>query len=271
MAKTLDINTGRLPHACLISAPSREEGMREAKRLAMSAVCSSPGEKPCGLCRDCRKAAEGIHPDISIVSRPVDDSGKEKREINVEQIRSMIADAYVRPNEAARKVYIIDQAQTMNPAAQNAALKLLEEPPAGAVFLLTTENAAQILPTVRSRCADINIAGEQQELDKKLLELADKYLRLVAAGSRAELLSWCVQNEDMDLRTCTDFMQCIRLRLLDIACGRTRLPGLSKGDALRLTELVGSCCARLKVNSGVKHIFGLLAVDSISGSRNTVK
>ena len=68
------------------------------------------------------------------------------------QVRQLRADAYIRPNEADRKIYILENAQTMNPSAQNAMLKLLEEGPAYAAFLLLTDNAAALLPTVRSRC-----------------------------------------------------------------------------------------------------------------------
>ena len=68
------------------------------------------------------------------------------------QVRALRADAYIRPNEAERKVYILENAQTMNASAQNAMLKLLEEGPAYAAFLLLTDNAAALLPTVRSRC-----------------------------------------------------------------------------------------------------------------------
>ena len=134
-----------VPHACVICAPTPERALGEAEKFAAAAVCSGAGARPCGKCRDCRKAAEHVHPDIITVSRLLDDKGRPKREIGVDQIRDVIADAQVLPNEAARKVYIIDRAETMNPAAQNAALKLLEEPPAGAVFLLCTTNAIRFL------------------------------------------------------------------------------------------------------------------------------
>ncbi len=148
-----------VPHACVICAPTIELALSEAEKLAAAAVCSGVGARPCGKCRDCRKAAEHVHPDIITVSRLLDDKGRPKREIGVDQMRDVIADAQVLPNEAARKVYIIDRAETMNAAAQNAALKLLEEPPAGAVFLLCTTNAMQLLPTVRSRCAEVICQG----------------------------------------------------------------------------------------------------------------
>ena len=154
---------GRIAHASLICAPTGEQALQKARELAAAAVCSGAGNKPCGVCRDCRKVHAGVHPDVTTLSRLADEKGKQKQFITVDQIRALSADAVVLPNEAARKVYIIEQAETMNPAAQNAALKLLEEPPAGVVFLLCTAKPMQLLETVRSRCALVKLAGEEEQ------------------------------------------------------------------------------------------------------------
>ena len=143
----------RMSHACILAAPSDEECMKMARALAQGILCERGGDEPCGRCEACRKVSADIHPDLITVRRLNDDKGRPRREITVEQIRSVNRDAWVLPNEAARKVYIISEADKMNPAAQNAALKLLEEPPNGAVFLLCASNPSLLLPTVRSRCA----------------------------------------------------------------------------------------------------------------------
>ena len=83
MAESASIQSGRLPHACLVSAASREDALREAKRLAAAAVCSGRGPRPCGACRDCRKALSGVHPDIILVGRLTDDKGKQKSEMSI--------------------------------------------------------------------------------------------------------------------------------------------------------------------------------------------
>ena len=70
-----------VPHACVICAPTIELALSEAEKLAAAAVCSGVGARPCGKCRDCRKAAEHVHPDIITVSRLLDDKGRPKREI----------------------------------------------------------------------------------------------------------------------------------------------------------------------------------------------
>ena len=182
MAQSAANDSERIPHACLICAPSAEAALEKARELAARAVCSGTGLlKPCGACRDCRKVAAGIHPDVITLTRAVDDKGKQKQNITVDQIRTLSADAIVLPNEAKRKVYIIDGAETMNPAAQNAALKLLEEPPAAVVFLLCTVRPMQLLETVRSRCALVKLQGAEdpEGPDEAAQELAAGYLKAV--------------------------------------------------------------------------------------------
>ena len=76
----------------------------------------------------------------------------------MDQVRALRTDAYVRPNEAERKVYLLERADRMNASAQNAMLKLLEDGPAYAVFFLLAENGSALLPTVRSRCETLELA-----------------------------------------------------------------------------------------------------------------
>ena len=267
MAQTV-FDNARMPHACLITAPGMDAAVAEARRLAAAAICEGQGQKPCGICRHCRKAEGGIHPDIITVTRLSDDKGKKKKQISVDQIRDMSADACMLPNEAKRKVYIIEDAESMNPNAQNAALKLLEEPPLGAMFLLCCENAMQLLPTVRSRCAEFNLGGRVQTEKKERSELAYAYLKAVAAGDEAELLRWCFANEGLDNAEALQFTEDVTELVADIFSGREKPMKLSAGDMLRLHALMEKCRDYLRVNVGVKHIFGLLAVDSIADSGN---
>ena len=264
-------DAGRLLHAYIVSAPSREECLRRARTLAAAAVCTGEGPVPCGKCRACRKAESGIHPDITTIRRQTDDKGKQRREITVDQVCWMIGDAYVLPNEAARKVYIIEEAETMNTAAQNAALKLLEEPPKGVIFLLCTANPAQLLPTVRSRCAELKCNVGQAERDEEADKLAVAYVKAVSAGDRAKLLRWCAENEGLDNRSAAAFADSAQDILADMLCGRKSRQGLTEESIAELLRLMERCGKYLSVNTGVKHIFGLLAVDSPLGSGNRGK
>ena len=268
MAELKIADLGRLSHAYLISAPDMQAALSQAGELAAAAVCTGEGIKPCHQCRACHKVAENIHPDVITIARLEDDKGRPKREIGVDQIRQLSADACIMPNEAERKVYIIREAETMNVPAQNAALKLLEEPPLGALFLLCTTNASQLLPTVRSRCVELNLTGAQAAPDQAMAQLAAAYIKAVAAGDRARLYSWCAANEGLDSRAAAVFVDCVLEQLGEMLCARRDCQGLSHGQLRRLCALMDRCAAYLRVNVGPKHIFGLLAVDSIAGSGN---
>lgn len=256
----------RFSHAYIVSAAAMEDALTEAKRIAAAAVCSGSGAPPCGKCRDCRKADSGTHPDITVIRRLEDDKGRLKKEISVDQIRDVIRSAYIAPNEADRKVFIIEDADLMNSSAQNAALKLLEEPPRGVILLLCVRNVGQLLPTVRSRCVQTGLNGEAEEEDAELSKLAAEYLRLVSAGDRVGLCTWCGQKEDMDIRRMTAFINAAKEYIIRQLCeGRGRMPA---DRMMRLVSLMDMCSDRLQVNVGVKHILGLLAVNSIADSGN---
>ena len=264
MARDMLETNDRVPHACLICAPGGELALRKAKELAAAAVCSGTGRKPCGLCRDCRKAAADVHPDVITVARAQDDKGRRKQNITVDQIRALAADAVVLPNEAQRKVYILDEAETMNSAAQNAALKLLEEPPKNVVFLLCTTRPMLLLPTVRSRCALIKLGGTEGEAETdEAGELASGFLKALNTRDEAQVLRWCVQNEGIDPQTMAAFLEALRGRLTDMLCLRQKSGRLTRRDMLELCRLCDRCAGYLKVNTNVKQLFGLLAVDAL--------
>lgn len=252
-----------LAHACIISAQTSEESLAEAKKIAQTALCIGPGPAPCGNCRACRKVRDGIHPDLITIGRLADKEGKLKREISVEQVRALRSDACVLPNEGKRKVYIIEDADCMNPNAQNAALKLLEEPPNGAMLLLCVKNPGLLLSTVRSRCAEINLSSTTEEQDKEADRLSLSYLKTISTGNSCTLMRWCAQNEGMDAKEAADFAEHTIYVITDMLCGRRPDMGIKKDQLKRLIELMKLCEKYLKVNVGAKHIFGLLAVDSL--------
>ena len=100
----------------------------------------------CGVCAACRRIARGVHPDVLIVEPG--DSGS----IKIEQVRDIVDRTAYRPFEGRRRAVIIDDADALVPAAQNALLKTLEEPPPSSVFMLITTRPDMLLSTVRSRC-----------------------------------------------------------------------------------------------------------------------
>lgn len=144
---SLAVAEQRLPHAILFDGPTHSGHHKIALRLAMAMVCSAPPEtRPCLQCSHCVKALARSHPDITII-----EGGDSPRSLHVDVIRQIRSDAFIKPNEAACKVYVLFDAQTMSTQAQNALLKVLEEPPAQTFFLLTCPSASALLPTIRSR------------------------------------------------------------------------------------------------------------------------
>lgn len=140
-----------LSHAYIISGPRGSGRHTLAGLLCQAMLCQAPVQgRPCGQCGPCKKVAAGIHPDVVRVS-----GLGEGKPITVDQVRTLRSDAYVRPNEGERKIYLLEQADTMNSSAQNAMLKLLEEGPAYAAFLLLSESEGGLLQTVRSRCQEL--------------------------------------------------------------------------------------------------------------------
>ena len=125
------------------------------------------------------------------------------------------------PSEAQRKVYVLRQADTMNPAAQNALLKLLEEPPRSASFILAAERAESLLPTVRSRCEVIRCNSEADALPAEAVQEAEAYLALL---------------------------------------GDQPVSGLSAADANHSVRRVERCLEYLRSNVSARHIFGVLSL-----------
>ena len=205
-------------HATILTGPA-EACRTAASRLAMELVCSGEtGERPCGACRDCRKAAQGIHPDIISVEQFMEEKDHGGM-IKIDPIRDLRSDAFIRPNEAARKVYVIDNAQNLNLNAQNALLKLLEEGPDYAAFLLLCPSAGELLETIRSRCAVVRAGQEIRDegYDPKALELAE----ILARGDELEKVGFLARMEcaKPDRSALTRFFDALERLFNDAALG----------------------------------------------------
>lgn len=159
---SVSLARGQLSHCYLLSGPSGSGKHTLARLLAAAMQCTSV-RRPCGTCAQCRKALSGTHPDVITVDDP------EKKIIPVKLVRDACADLYIRPNEGAKKIYVFPRAQDLNAQGQNALLKCIEEPPAYGVFLLLTEHAEQLLPTIRSRCVELRLSPLGDDLLRSAL------------------------------------------------------------------------------------------------------
>jgi DNA polymerase-3 subunit delta' len=121
-----------------------------------------PVTDPCGRCRSCRKIQSGNHPDIIRVE-------PSSSFIKIKQIRDICDTLSLKPYEAKLRIIIISDAQAMNPQAANALLKVLEEPPARTVLILTALQTSDLLPTIVSRCQHIRFSPISKEKLKTFL------------------------------------------------------------------------------------------------------
>ena len=154
---TRSLSKGHVSHFYLISGPEGSGKHTLAKLLAAAILCQGE-DKPCGRCTPCRKVMDGSHPDFITVDDP------EKKTVTVDLIRQARADVYIQPNESEYKIYLFPRAQDMGLPGQNALLKILEEPPKYGVFLLLTDNPDKLLPTVRSRCTELNMQALPEDV-----------------------------------------------------------------------------------------------------------
>ena len=238
-------------HAIILSG-SGEATKARARELAAAFLCESGGGKPCGVCRHCRKVFRGdfpgIHPDVTAVERKAASTGKLRREITVDQIRELGVDALVLPNEAAGKVYILPEADAMNISAQNAFLKLLEEPPRFVSFLLCAENPLALLETVRSRCAGERLTPTAEQADPQLEERARGFLE--ARGDRPALLQWSLAMEKLDNAQLLEVVGLIRSLAVREA---------ESAEVLSLEAFLARAEDYLRSSVGVRHVTGYLA------------
>lgn len=146
-------------HAFLLEG---EKGLGKktlANIIAQTAVCSHPeAGMACEICSNCKKVQKGIHPDVIYPEK----TGV-LQSYSIATVRKIRADAYVAANEAQRKVYILSDVDNMGVPAQNALLKVLEEPPENVIFILTCTNSVNVLPTIRSRTQQMAVQSTSQQ------------------------------------------------------------------------------------------------------------
>ena len=163
-----------LPHALLIHGPRGVGKLALAERIAQLLLCehADPTKRPCGSCSACRWLEAGNHPDLrrlepEILTKepppelqeeaPREKTRKPSSVIKIEQVRELADFLYVGSHRGRLRVALVHPAEDMNENASNALLKGLEEPPAGAVFLLVSHRPARLLPTIRSRCVALPV------------------------------------------------------------------------------------------------------------------
>ena len=244
--------------------------MAAARFAAAAMECEAQSGKPCLQCRQCRKVLEDIHPDVQTVQDP------DHRELPVDLLRSLRQDAYIRPNDGAAKVYIFPDCDALNQRDQNVLLKLVEEGPGYAAFLFCAENPGVLLPTVRSRCAELSVRPTEQEAAAPSPE-AQALLEAMAGGESPAVTQVLVgfENGKMTreklqqvLRECREgSLQALRLRWgapPETLCADGVGPlsrRLTKKQLMRLCEMLGKFAQECEWNVAVGQVLGAVAAE----------
>lgn len=197
------IMNGKLPQSLIIEGEKGTGRHIAAGYAAAAAVCGCD-HPPCLQCNDCRLALKLQHPDIRVFT-------PEKKVFPVELARSVRSYAYIKPMTARTGVSVLERCDPMTVEAQNALLKVLEEPPEAAMFILLTENSDSFLPTVLSRCTVLTLEPVTEEEAFSCLSSYGKYsddeiYRAVAVseGNIGRALSALEGGKDYEYRSISD-------------------------------------------------------------------
>lgn len=258
---------GRLSHAVILTGEG--DKVQAARYIAAAHLCRAESGRPCLQCNACRKVLDRIHPDVT----EVQDS--ERKELPVETIRALRQDAYIRPNEGERKVYLFTDCAQLNERDQNVLLKIVEEGPPYAAFVFCADAVHALLPTIRSRCVELRM--DAPPLDAEEGEAAAELCRVIARREPLALTAHLTALENRrfkreQLLPMVEGAWQISADALLSRCGKPGACG-EAADILRrafdrrqlqkLTDLFRRYCDECQYNVGVGHVLGALGADLV--------
>ena len=257
---------GTLSHALLFTGGGDKTGL--ARYAAAAMECMAAQGQPCGVCPACRKVLEDIHPDVITVRDP------EHKNIAVDVVRAIRSDAYIRPNEGQRKVYIFPDCALLTEQDQNVLLKIVEEGPPYAAFLFCAENPSQVLRTLRSRCVEIKLRPGSEE-DGEPSEAAEALCRAIGSRRRGAVAELAVRLEKtkLDREALSAMLERSRaafaaalLLLYGQEPGEMEIApflakNLTKSQIMSTIELLQKYHGECAYNVGPGHVLGALAAE----------
>lgn len=281
-ASTLLLDTarrGELHHAVILAGPVPEQLRALAVSIAKSLNClnQTSGDS----CTSCQKIDRAAHPDVHFVS-----VAEDRKLISVEQIRSLVNEAALRPYEGRFKVFIIEPAEALSVSGENALLKTLEEPARDTIFLLLARNPDLLLPTIRSRSQAIRIQprtsvddrvqvslqaarlrhlalfpGEETDLTETLARSVLESLKSAAQGNRVSLLGIAAELASQDdvisslallVAILRDLAGISPEHSIDAEAFRAIQQSFSRDQLLKAASLSLRAMTRLEVNADVR-------------------
>ena len=258
---------GRLSHAVILTGEG--DKVQAARYIAAAHLCRADSGRPCLQCNACRKVLDRIHPDVTEVQ------DNERKELPVETIRALRQDAYIRPNEGERKVYLFTDCAQLNERDQNVLLKIVEEGPPYAAFVFCADAVHALLPTIRSRCVELRM--DAPTLDAQEGEAAAELCRVIARREPLALTAHLTALENRrfkreQLLPMVEGAWQISADALLSRCGKPGACG-EAADMLRrafdrrqlqkLTDLFRRYCDECQYNVGVGHVLGALGADLV--------
>ena len=259
---------GTLSHALLFTGSGDRAGL--ARYAAAAMECTADRGQPCGVCPACRKVGGDIHPDVITVRDP------DHKNIAVDVVRSIRADAYIRPNEGRRKVYLFPDCALLTEQDQNVLLKIVEEGPPYAAFLFCAENPSQVLQTLRSRCVEVKLRPGTEE-DGEPSEAAEALCRAIGSRRRGAVAELAVRLEKkkLDREALSAMLERSRASFaaallslygrqpgeMDREIGPFLAKNLTKTQIMSTIELLQKYHGECAYNVGPGHVLGALAAE----------
>lgn len=251
--QTLDFH-GRMPHAIVLESSDGKKSLELAKFISMYAVCGE-ANRPCGKCAQCFRASNQAHADIKYAYPE-----KKSKSYSIDQMRDIIKDAYIKPNEANAKVYVFEDAENrLAPVVQNAFLKLLEEPPQNVYFILLCTNSRKLLTTILSRTTVIRLKSKDVYSDVAC-QTAKRIVNGILSSREYDLLK--ALSLLLDKENASESLAVTKLLLRDglaVGAGADALLDNELAGALarrftrtQLMELIGACdSANIKLTQNI--------------------
>lgn len=263
------IESREVAHAIVLESHSEERSTEVAQLISCIILCKN--REICGYCKDCKKVFNNTHPDVEVIEG--------NKSIKIDVIRGVRMSAYIKPNEAVAKIFIIKGATEMTVAAQNALLKILEEPPENVFFLLIVKEAKELLTTVLSRVQVVNLdISCKNTVDKRLYERAKQQLLNVSEGAYYELMVNMFEI-DIDKRVIEENLETLELLIRDIVVAKEKqdysqewikvfIEKFTVEELLCEKEVIDKAKSKLKYNVNMELFLTWISAKMIAELRN---